>query len=62
MSKNTQFNPRTYMLLAIEEMKKSIDEPRDDEKASPKVGAVLIKPDRSQESSHRGELRYGRSR
>jgi len=47
------------MNLAIEEMKKSINEPRNDGKISPKVGAVLIKPDGSQESSHRGELRYG---
>lgn len=47
------------MLLAIEEMKKSINEQRHDNKVSPKVGAVLIKPDYSQESSHRGELRYG---
>jgi ATP-dependent DNA helicase RecG len=58
-NKKKGFDPRTYMLLAIEEMKKSIEEPRKDNKASPKVGAVLIKPDNSQESCHRGELRYG---
>ncbi len=41
--KNT-FNPREYMEMAIEVMKKSIQEPRED-KVSPKVGAVLIKSD-----------------
>lgn len=59
MSKKQNFNPKTYMNLAIEEMKHSVNEPRNDGKESPKVGAVLIKPDGSQESSHRGELRYG---
>lgn len=59
MSKKQNFDPRTYMNLAIEEMKKSINEPRNDGKESPKVGAVIIKPDGSQESSYRGELRYG---
>ena len=38
------FDPRKFMLLAIEEMKKSIAEPRND-KASPKVGAILIDPE-----------------
>lgn len=59
MSRKQNFDPRTYMILAIEEMKKSVNEPRNDGKESPKVGAVLIKPDDSQESSHRGQLRYG---
>lgn len=59
MSKRQNFNPRAFMLLAIEEMKQSINEPRNDGKESPKVGAVLIKPDDSQESSYRGEYRYG---
>lgn len=40
-------------------MKKSINEPRKDGKERPKVGAVFIKPDGSQESSYSGELRYG---
>jgi len=53
------FNPRTFMELAVEEMKKSIAEQRDN-KASPKVGAVLV----SEEGevlgrAHRGELREG---
>lgn len=59
MDKKQKFDPRTYMILAIEEMKKSVNEPRKDGKQSPKVGAVIIKPDGSQESSYRGELRYG---
>jgi len=50
---------RQYMLMAIEEMRKSIAEPRDDGKVSPKVGAVLVKPDETVETAHRGELRYG---
>ena len=49
---------RKYMEMAIEEMKKSVSEPRDD-KVSPKVGTVLIKPDGSVETAYRGELRYG---
>ncbi|MDX2129774.1 MAG: ATP-binding protein [Chloroherpetonaceae bacterium] len=52
------FNPRLYMELAIAEMNKSIQEPRKD-KVSPKVGAVLIKPDGTEETAFRGELRHG---
>lgn len=51
-------NPREYMELAIKVMNESIQEPRDD-KVSPKVGAVLIKPDGSTETASRGELREG---
>lgn len=36
---------RECMELSIEVMKKSIQEKRDDGKISPKVGAVLVKPD-----------------
>lgn len=46
------------MELAIKVMNDSIQEPRDD-KVSPKVGAVLIKPDGSTETASRGELREG---
>lgn len=49
---------RKHMELAIEVMKKSIQEPRDD-KTSPKVGAVLIKTDGTVETAFRGELRHG---
>jgi ATP-dependent DNA helicase RecG len=46
------------MELAIDVMRQSVSEPRDD-KASPKVGAVLLKPDGTVETACRGELRYG---
>jgi ATP-dependent DNA helicase RecG len=47
-----------YMKLAIDVMKKSVQEPRND-KTSPKVGAVLVKPDGTVETAYRGELRQG---
>ncbi len=47
------------MELSIEVMRHSVPEPRPDGKASPKVGAVLVKPDGSVETASRGELRYG---
>ena len=47
------------MELAIEVMRQSVPEPRKDGKASPKVGAVLVKPDGAVETAYRGELRYG---
>lgn len=53
-----EFNPRKYMERAIQVMNKSIQEPRED-KVSPKVGAVLIKPDGTEEIAFRGELRHG---
>jgi len=43
---------------SIEVMKNSIQEPRDD-KSSPLVGAVLLKPDGTVETAYRGELRQG---
>lgn len=53
------FDPRKYMKLAIHQMKQSVNEPRDDGKASPSVGVVLIKRDGKFEFAHRGELRHG---
>jgi ATP-dependent DNA helicase RecG len=53
-----KFDPLKYMKMAVEVMKKSIQEPRKD-KVSPKVGAVLIKPDGKVETAYRGELRHG---
>lgn len=53
------FNPRPYMELAIEEMNKSLNEPRPDGKVPPKVGAILLFPDGKIERAHRGELRDG---
>lgn len=57
MPKN--FEPRKMMELAIEVMKKSIQEPRNDGKSSPNVGALLIFPDSRIETAFRGELRHG---
>lgn len=53
------FNPRKLMEHAIEVMKSSIHETRDDGKASPAVGAVLYMPDGKVETAYRGELREG---
>jgi pyrimidine deaminase RibD-like protein len=47
------------MEMAIDVMRQSVSEPRDDGKASPKVGAVLVKPDGTVETACRGELRHG---
>lgn len=58
-AKSKTFNPRTYMELAIEEMNKSINEPRGDGKVPPKVGAILLFPNGKVERGHRGELREG---
>lgn len=51
--------PRKLMELAIEVMRQSIPEPRPDGKVSPKVGAVLVKPNGDVETACRGELRHG---
>ncbi len=59
MSKKNNFNPRALMEKSIEVMKQSVAEPREDGKASPRVGAVLYKPDGTVECAARGELRYG---
>lgn len=56
--KNTDFNSRKYMEMAIAEMHKSIQEPRQD-KVSPNVGAILVKPNGDIDTGHRGELRHG---
>ncbi len=47
------------MERAIEVMRQSVPEPRADGKASPKVGAVLVRPDGTVETACRGELRHG---
>ncbi|MFV2073048.1 MAG: ATP-binding protein [Thermoanaerobaculales bacterium] len=52
-------DPRKMMELAISVMKESIPEPREDNKASPLVGAVLVKADGSVDTASRGELRHG---
>ena len=59
MKKTQQYEPRKLMELAIEVMRQSVPEPRDDGKASPKVGTVLVKQDGTVETAYRGELRHG---
>ncbi len=59
MATKPKFDPRKMMEKAVEAMKQSINEPRGDGKASPLVGAVLVKPDGSTDSAFRGELRHG---
>ncbi len=46
------------MELAIQVMRQSVSEPRKDGKASPLVGAALVKPDGAIETACRGELRH----
>lgn len=57
--KPLKFNPRAMMEKAIDVMKFSVNEPRIDKKASPLVGAVLVKPDGMVDYAFRGELRHG---
>jgi len=45
--------------MAIDVMNKSVNEPREDGKVPPKVGAVLLFPDGRVETAFRGELREG---
>jgi ATP-dependent DNA helicase RecG len=59
MPAKQKFNPRKLMELAIEAMRRSVNEPRADGKASPKVGAVLCRPDGKVDTAFRGELRHG---
>ncbi|MDF2448076.1 MAG: putative transcriptional regulator with domain [Bacteroidota bacterium] len=53
------FDPKKYMKLAVDVMRKSIAEKRTDGKVNPKVGAVLVFPDGTYETAHRGEVREG---
>lgn len=54
-----KIDPRKMMERAVAVMKESIGEPREDGKASPLVGAVLVKPDGTVNTAFRGELRHG---
>jgi ATP-dependent DNA helicase RecG len=58
MSKK-QYTHKELMQLAIDVMNKSVNEPREDGKVPPKVGAVLLFPDGRVETAYRGELREG---
>ncbi|MDP2235271.1 MAG: ATP-binding protein [Bacteroidales bacterium] len=55
---NTRKDPKEYMRIAVDVMKKSIEE-RKNNKPSPYVGAVLVFPDGSYDTAYRGELREG---
>lgn len=60
MSKeNRKLDTRKLMERTIEVMKESVAEHREDGTPSPKVGAVLVRPDGSVETAARGELRDG---
>jgi ATP-dependent DNA helicase RecG len=59
MPRKPSFDSRKLMELTIEVMRQSVQEPRQDGKANPKVGAVLWKPDGSVEKACRCELRRG---
>lgn len=59
MATKAKLDPRKLMELAVEVMRQSVVEPRADDKASPRVGAVLWKPDGTVETACRGELRQG---
>lgn len=54
-----KFDPRKMMELAVKIMRQSVAERREDRKTSPLVGAVLVKPDGTVATAHRGELRDG---
>ena len=58
MENKRRKSPRDYMLLAIQEMSKSIPE-RKKPDPSPYVGAVLVFPDGTVETAFRGEFREG---
>ncbi|MFQ5702347.1 MAG: ATP-binding protein [Acidobacteriota bacterium] len=55
----TAFDPRRMMQKAVEVMRESVAERRADGSPSPKVGAVLVRPDGSVVTAARGELRDG---
>lgn len=59
MSRKPRFDARKLMELAVETMRQSVHEPRNDGKSGPLVGAVLYKPDGTLETACRGELRDG---
>lgn len=59
MAKKVTFDPRKLMEKAVEVMKASVREQRSDDTITPKVGAVLWKPDGTIQTACRGELREG---
>ena len=59
MASKKKFDPRKLMELAVEIMRKSVQELRKDDKKSPAVGVVIHKPDGAVQTAYRGELRCG---
>jgi len=59
MGSKPSFDPRKMMEKSVEVMRQSVPEHRPDGSPSPSVGAVLVRPDGSIETSARGELRDG---
>jgi ATP-dependent DNA helicase RecG len=55
---NKRLDPKEYMRMAVDTMKKSISE-RNKKDPSPHVGAVLVFPDGTVETAYRGEFREG---
>lgn len=56
---NKKYTNRELMQMTIDEMNKSINEPRPDGKVPPKVGALLLFPNGRIEKAYRGQLREG---
>lgn len=59
MARRGKLDPRAMMEKAIDVMRSSIRERRDDDKHQPVVGAVLVKSDGSIDTAFRGEFREG---
>jgi len=59
MAAKLKFNPRFLMEQAVEIMRESVHEPRDDGRATPSVGAVIYLADGTVDTACRGELRFG---
>ena len=47
---------REFMELSVQVMKSSVQEKRPDEKPSPFVGAVMVRPDLTVETAYRGNF------
>lgn len=59
MADKKKLEPIDYMRISIEVMKNSVQEKRAEGEVSPKVGAVLVRPDGTYTTAYRGELRDG---
>jgi len=59
MAEKKKMDPIDYMKISIEVMKNSVQEERAEGEVSPKVGAVLVRPDGTYITAYCGELRDG---